>query len=122
MKKLKRNILIAVTVTLGSVGFSSNVFAGDTFLTICENIKDNKPKALKRTLKNDKLKVRSLPKDFTCNGKAVFEWALHNKAYSVAELIISKQTKKKVKALNYLSKAEASGNADVLAKVNKRIN
>jgi hypothetical protein len=122
MKKLKTNIFIAIILTLSSVGFSSNLFANDIFLTICKNIKDNNPKALKRTLKNDKLKIRNLPKTFMCNGKDIFEWALHNKAYSVAELIVSKQTKKKVKELNYLSKAETSGNADVLAKVNKRIN
>jgi hypothetical protein len=95
--------------------------AADPFLLICEYIKADDRNGLRKLLKNKKMKIRSLPKNFSCNKKPIFEWALHNKSFEVADLIISKQSMKTLKTLDYKGKAEKLGNTDIIAKIQKRV-
>jgi hypothetical protein len=79
--------------------YSPQVSASDAAKNICEYVAANDKKRLRSLLKTQRIKIRSIFGDVTCNGKNLLMFAAISNADEVGEMIIKKLPKKTLRSL-----------------------
>jgi len=92
---MKKTLLLAIIIT-ASVSFAPVTKADNTSLRICEYVAANDKNRLRSFLKQKNLKIRTIFKNVTCNGKNLLIFAASNKALEVGEFVIGKISAKEV--------------------------
>ncbi len=92
---MKKTLLLA-SIIAASVTFAPVTKADNTSLRICEYVAANDKNRLRSFLKQKNLKIRTIFKNVTCNGKNLLVFAASNKALEVGEFVIGKISAKEV--------------------------
>ncbi len=112
----KTLLIIFITSTYS---YTPPVFAANIALSICEYVSVNNKKRLRSFLKSNRLKIRKIFKDISCNGQNLLIFAASSKSIETGEMIIGKLSKKIItKNLDELGKYSDQ----LAAAAKKRIN
>ncbi len=92
-----KKILLISSLLAATFAAAPIVEAADSkSLRICEYVSVNDNKRLRKFLKQNKLKIRTVFKNIKCNGQNLLEFAANSNALDVGEFIIKKISKKTV--------------------------
>lgn len=94
---MKKIILIASILATSAI-MTPTVQADNFSLRICEYVQANDKNRLRSFLKQNKIKIRKVYSDLSCNGDNLLIFAAKSNALEVGEFIIGKMPAKKVKA------------------------
>jgi len=90
--------LIIITLLVTSF-YSPEAFANNTAKNICDYVAADDKKRLRSLLKSQRIKLRTIFKDVTCNGKNLLIFAASRNSDNVGEMIIKKLPKKTLRTL-----------------------
>lgn len=93
---MKKVFLIASLIA-SSIVITPAAQADDLSLRICEYVQANDKNRLRSFLKQNKLKIRNIYDDLSCNSNNLLIFAAKSNALEVGEFIISKLPAQKVK-------------------------
>lgn len=112
--------LITSLVLAASLSYTpqSLAFNDSMSLRICEYVSINDKKRLRKYLKSNKLKIRSIFDGIECNGKNILVFAASSNALDVGEYIIGKLP---VKTVSENIDAVSKSSAHLAKEANKRI-
>ncbi len=114
-----KKILLISSLLAATFAATPVVEASDNkSLRICEYVSVNDNKRLRKFLKQNKLKIRTVFKNIKCNGQNLLVFAANSNSLDVGEFIIKKISKKTV-AANV--EAITAKSAHLAAIANKRI-
>lgn len=103
-----KKVLLITTLLVSSAVMAPVAQADNLSLRICEYVQANDKNRLRSFLKQNKLKIRKIFGDITCNGDNVLIFAAKSKSLEVGEFLIGKLPSKKVKTeVEELSKYSA---------------
>ncbi|WP_448213306.1 DUF3718 domain-containing protein [Colwellia sp. MEBiC06753] len=96
---MKKTLLIAsLIVTATAASYTPVASANDAALRICEYVAANDKNRLRTFLKQNKLNIRSVFDDISCNDQNLLIFSATNNALEVGEFIIGKTPAKVVTA------------------------
>lgn len=101
-----RLLPITVAVTLAAYSFvpPAQAAGGDQLVaSICDYVKSNDKKRLRKKLKESRVKLRNVYSDVSCDGSSLLRTAMTNNADKVGSFIAKRLSKKE------LTKTEADG-------------
>ena len=88
-----------IIVLLVALFYSPESYANNTAKNICDYVAADDKKRLRSLLKSERIKLRTIFKDVTCNGKNLLIFAASRNSDSVGEMIIRKLPKKTLRTL-----------------------
>ena len=86
-----KKIFLITSIVAASFSFSPASHAENSLsLRVCEYISVNDNKRLRKVIKQNRLKIRSIYGDIQCNGMNILEFAATSNALDVGEMLIKK--------------------------------
>jgi len=93
-----KKILLIASLLASSLVIAPTVNANNLSLRICEYIQANDKNRLRSFLKQNRLKIRNIYNDLSCNGDNLLIFSAKSNSLEVGEFLIGKLPSKKVKA------------------------
>ena len=93
-----KNILLTAAILASTVVIAPTAQADNLSLRICEYVQANDKNRLRSFLKQNKLKIRNIYNDLSCNGDNIMIFAAKSNSLEVGEFIIGNLPSKVVKA------------------------
>jgi hypothetical protein len=99
MKNNITGITLIILLLLSAQLYSPKSSAGNVAQNVCEYVAADDKRRLRSLLKTQRIKIRSIFGDVTCNGKNLLIFAAVNNADEVGEMIVKKLPKKTLRLL-----------------------
>ena len=93
-----KKILLVTSLVAASIAIAPTAKADNLSLRICEYVQANDKSRLRSFLKQNKIKIRNVFKELSCNKDNLLIFAAKSKSLEVGEFIIGKLPAKVVKA------------------------
>jgi len=93
-----KKILLIASLLASSLVIAPTVNANNLSLRICEYVQANDKNRLRSFLKQNRLKIRNIYNDLSCNGDNLLIFSAKSNSLEVGEFLIGKLPSKKVKA------------------------
>tara|TARA_B110001454_G_scaffold157517_1_gene146828 strand:- start:145 stop:486 length:342 start_codon:yes stop_codon:yes gene_type:complete len=92
-----KKVFLAASLLASSIIIAPTAQADNLSLRICEYVQANDKNRLRSFLKQNRLKIRKIYKDLSCNGDNIIIFAAKSNSLEVGEFIIGKLPSKIVK-------------------------